>query len=346
MRPTLLPRLAAAVLPWALAAAAPAGDLDPPTRVVIPFDFESRFDDGATGRAIGEMIWAKLRRQGGFILPESMRDVRDWCRRNAMLPGPDTPLERMKAIVRTEQAGDIAIWGKVERVPGAATDAYDLSINVADVSTDPARMIYANTVRTRAVSEIPHAYVQEALDRRAGRAAPAAVPEDPARARRWEKRPNLVTGDFERGTTAPLGWDPLPAYAAWIPEEGQAPPNRIIRFSFPEAVAGSTGVLYYSDDFPVEEGATYRFQCRWRSTGSAAKVFIKGYDAMPSPLRTASGAPVGVQRREVYRSQQNLQGDPGTWNVHTQDFTPRHTQYTPRWARAMLSAYWPAGTVD
>ena len=71
-------------------------------------------------------------------------------------------------------------------------------------------------------------------------------------------------------------------------------------------MAGSTGVLYYSDYFPVEEGATYRFQCRWRTTGSAAKVFIKCYDEMPSQYRSETGTSSCMQRREVYRSQENL----------------------------------------
>ena len=86
-------------------------------RVVIPFDFVSTFDDGEYGRTIGEMIWTKLRRQGGFILPESMQDVRDWCQRTKMIPGPDTPLTRMQEIVSGEQAGDIGIWGKIDAWP-------------------------------------------------------------------------------------------------------------------------------------------------------------------------------------------------------------------------------------
>ena len=66
-----------------------------------------------------------------------MQDVRDWCQRSRMIPGPDTPLEKMKEIVVKEQAGDIGIWGKVERVQGFETDVYDLWINVADFSVDP-----------------------------------------------------------------------------------------------------------------------------------------------------------------------------------------------------------------
>ena len=81
---------------------------------------------------------------------------------------------------------------------------------------------------------------------------------------------------------------------------------------------------------PVEEGATYRFQCRWRTTGSAAKVFIKCYDELPTSFRTREGGDsLKTEKREVYRSQQNLQGSAGAWNVQTEDFTPQHTQFTP-----------------
>ena len=48
----------------------------------------------------------------------------------------------------------------------------------------------------------------------------------------------------------------------------------------------------------------------------------------------------------MYRSQQNLKGDHGEWHVHTEDFTPAHPKFTPRWGRVMLYAYWPAGTVE
>ena len=123
--------------------------------------------------------------------------------------------------------------------------------------------------------------------------------------------------------------------------------NRIIRFTMNEDVAGSTGVLYYSNFFPVEEGATYRFQCRWRTTGLAAKVFIKCSDELPTSFRTREGGDsLKTEKREVYRSQQNLQGSAGAWNVQTEDFTPQHTQFTPRWGQVVLYAYWPAGSVE
>jgi hypothetical protein len=334
----------------AFALAGQAGDA-PPGKVVIPFDFESRFDDGAYGRILGDMLWMKLKRQGGFILPESMQDVRDWCQRARFLPGPDTPLPRMKEAVVTEQAGDIAIWGKVERVAGHDEDVYDFWIVVADFSVDPTRTIHRKEARTRTVSEIPHIHVKEALDRLHGRheTASAAPAPDPAREVRWRNGPNLVRGDFEKGREAPTGWTPLPHDVSWTAEGGKdrAARNHVVRFTMDAEVAGTTGALYYSDFFPVEEGATYRFQCRWKSTGSAAKVFIKCYDELPTRDRgRPGGEPLEIERREVYRSQQNLTGPAGGWNVQTEDFTPTHTQFTPRWGRVMLYAYWPAGTVD
>jgi hypothetical protein len=119
--------------------------------------------------------------------------------------------------------------------------------------------------------------------------------------------------------------------------------------------------MYYSNEFPIEAGAVYRFQCRWRTDGPAVKVFIKCYDEEKTDYRAASpaaargvdagpygslNAPAGRERREVYRSQQNLYGPKNAWNVQTEDFTPKHVKYTPRWGRVMLYAYLGAGTVE
>jgi len=86
-------------------------------------------------------------------------------------------------------------------------------------------------------------------------------------------------------------------------------------------------------------------------------VFIKCYDEMsseytpgsasrPTSGRPGSYVPENAQLRECYRSQQNLYGPKNTWNVQTQDFTPKHTKYTPRWGKVMLYAYLGAGVVE
>jgi hypothetical protein len=316
-------------------------------RVVIPFDFESKFDGGRYGQKIGDLVWSKLEREGTFVIPESMQDVRDWCQRSGMVPNPDTPLNKLAEIVRKEQAGDIAIWGKVERVAGASTDVYDLWIYVADFSAPPGTMLYQKKVRTKSVSEIPHTYIKQALETLHASASPSGPrPTEALIRQRWEKGPNLVEGTFAEGRSSPRGWDPLPRHVTWVGDPGSKARNRIVRFTLPRDVAATTGVLYYSNFFPIEEGATYRFQCRWRTTGSAVKVFIKCYDKLPTGYRPRSGTASNLEEREVYRSQQNLKGPSNTWNTHTEDFTPRHTRYTPQLGRVMLYAYWPAGTVE
>jgi len=331
-----------ATVPKLVFAQSSAGSQAP--KVVIPFDFESEFDHGRYGQMVGDMIWKKLEKRGGFVIPESMLDVREWTETSKVVPNPDTPLTKMKSILHDVFGADIGIWGKIERLPGVDWDQYDLWINVADFSTDPPRMLVKLKARTITVSEIPHVYVKQALDKLYGvDSTMVADATDPDQEKRWRENPNLVRGDFE--TTK--GWDPMPSLVSRRTETGpNGRPNHYLHFTIPKNVAASTGVLYYSAYFPVEEGATYRFQCRWRTSGSAVKVFIKCYDEMESRFSKVGNVSGSVQRREVYRSQQNLKGAKNTWNVQTEDFTPRHTQYVPKWGRVMLYGYWPEGTVD
>lgn len=370
-------------------------------KVVIPFDFESRFDNGRYGQMIGDMIWQKLHREGGFIIPDSMADVRDYCSMNQIVVTSQTPLDKMKNIVREGFDGHIAIWGSVERAPGFSGDVYDLVIKCVDFSQpgEP-KVIYEKTARTNSVSEIPHLYIKEMLDALYEREPTGPPPVNTFAEENWEKNPNLIVGgDFERASAGvPVGWEdragqnrePLGRLVTWAPDP-ENPNNHVIRFTFSQEIGDTTGVMYYSLPFQVQEGATYRFQCRWRSNGPSAKVFIKCYAEQPSEYRLEGSNP-GVesrrtgqartnlppsrssatkpdsgtgntaarssargrsassldwdQMRECYRSQQNLKGPLNTWNVHTQDFTPRHTQYTPTWGRVMLYAYLGAGTVE
>lgn len=361
-------------------------------KVVIPFDFVSQFDNGRYGEMVGDMVWKKLEREGGFLIPDSMADVRDLCATNHIKITPDTPLEKVKEVVRGTFDGDVAIWGSVERAPGADADIYDLVLKCVDFSgsAEP-KVIYEKSARTNTVSEIPHLYVKEMLDKLYQRQEQGPAPPDRLAEENWLKNPNLVKGgDFQQGSNGvPLGWEsrggqqrePLGRLVAWVTETGN-PTNRLIRFTFDQSVGDSTGVMYYSDFFPVTEGAKYRFQCRYRTNGPSPKVFIKCYDVMgseytenPTVRTTASRSPAANdarpkatgrsnaksrdyqprgndyvpeegQRREVYRSQQNLKGPKNTWNVHTEDFTPKHTKYSPKWGRVMLYAYLGGGVVE
>lgn len=363
---------------------APSRDEDPPPDrgtprrpiprsewIVIPFDFVSKFDNGRYGEMVGEMIWKKLQREGGFIIPETMVDVRDTCQSHNIHPAPETTLAQMKKHVEDDFGAHVGIWGSVERVAGHEWDVYDLVFKCVNFSAYPEpQVIYEKTARTNTVSEIPHLYVQQILDALYQPEPDRPPPPDPLAEKNWQEDPNLVVGDFQQGTAGvPHGWEshweagdvnqrePLGRTIRWIPEAGN-PANRVIRFTFDAGVGDSTGVAYYGKLFPIEEGARYRFQCRWRSNGPAAKVFIKCYDQLGTTYRRESqrpgaspGGPGGYvpelnQVREVYRSQQNLKGPKNAWNTQTEDFTPKHTRYTPRWGRVMLYAYLGAGVVE
>ncbi|OHB71923.1 MAG: hypothetical protein A2V70_10465 [Planctomycetes bacterium RBG_13_63_9] len=345
-------------------------------KVVIPFDFVSKFDNGRYGQMVGDMIWKKLEREGGFIIPETMLDVRDTCASNQLHPSPELPLEKMKRIIQQDFGAQIGIWGSVERAPGHDSEVYDLVIQCVDFAAYPKpKVIYECTARTNSVSEIPHLYVKQMLDALYGRKPGGPPPVDQLAEKNWAQNANLVVGDFQQGTGGvPNGWashweagdvnqrEPLGRTIRWTAEAGN-PANRVIRFTFDAAVGDGTGVAYYGNPFPVDEGAKYRFQCRWRSTGPNAKVFIKCYDEVGTTYRRSSERPSErpaahnggpkdqyipeiAQLREVYRSQQNLKGPKNAWNTQTEDFTPKHTRYTPRWGRVMLYAYLGGGSVE
>lgn len=347
---------------WLFLAAAVAADVAADARkAVVPFDFASTFDDGRYGRLVGEMIWKKLSAQGGYVVPETMDDVRDYCAGRHVKPSPETDLDQMRKLVVEGFDAQIGIWGGVERVAGAELDAYDLTIKCVDFSARPTpKAIYQVQARTKSVSEIPHLYVRQMLDALGDRRPAAAAGANPLAEENWRQKPNLVAGDFQRGAAGvPRGWqkvcgqrrEPLGKLVQWTTEEGNAQ-NKVIRFTLDRETAENEGLMYYSEDFPVEEGATYRFQCRWRSHGPAVKVFVKCYDAEASPYDAEDGAAAKTgqsQRREVYRSQQNLSSGPvdtWTWSTQVEDFTPRHVKYSPRWGRVMLYAYAKPGEVE
>ena len=327
--------------------------------VVIPFDFQSKFDDGRYGQMVGDMLWKMLQREKGFVIPESMEEVRSLCRTNQIALGPDTPLDKVEQVVRRDFDANIGIWGSIERVPGTEGDAYDLSIRCVDFRTpsQPKVIFELTGARTKTVSEIPHRYAKQMLDQLCQRTPGAAPGSNPTAEENWRTNPNLVEGgDFEQAEQGvPRGWEdragqqrePLGNLVRWLPESGN-PQNHLIHFSFAKEVGDNEGVMYYSKEFPVEPGATYRFQCRYRTNGPAVKVFIKCYDEKTTPYRP-DGQPSsgrGYERREVYRSQQNLKGPQATWNTQTEDFVPRHSRYQPRWGRVMLYAYLGGGEVD
>lgn len=340
-------------------------------KVVIPFDFVSKWDNGTLGQQVGEMVWAKLNREKGFVVPESMTDVRDFCAGQGLKIGPDSDLAKVKQAVTGDFGAQIGVWGSVERAPGTDRDVYDLVIKCYDFSAEPPRKIYEVTARTNTAHEVPHLYVKNLMDALYERQPSGPAPPNEFAEQNWLNNPNLIVGgDFERGYNGvPYGWEPrggqerepLGRLVQWIDEVGASKPGKVIRLTMDKALGDSIGVMYYSKAFPIDDGATYRLQCRWRSSGPAAKIFVKVYGDMLAPSEyRAEGEPATQpqapsreyeprnmdQAREAYRSQQNLKGPKNTWNAHSEDFTPRHTKYDLRFGRLELYGYLGAGAVE
>ena len=363
-----------------LPAAEPEPATDAAPVVVVPFDLQSRFDDGHYGRKVGRLLLARLEKRGGVVLPEAMLSVRDTCRRIGFEPGPDTPLEKVGSVVREQFGARVAVWGGIERIEGHARDVYDLKLRAADFGElGQPRMLASLDVRTRAVSEIPHRHVPAMLDRLyaselldgATIAAEADGGESGSSRSNQAREPTVevvFASDFERAESSdsnggvarrvPTGWEslggpqnrPLGDEVRWIDEAG-GDGNRVLRLQFDRATGNSTGVMYYNRPFPVEEGATYRVRFRWRTGGPRPIILIKGYATVSGAKQiTQTGTPPPNENRpnlrEVYRSQHRLSGESGTWHQYTAQFSPRHSRYEPFTARVMLYAYQGAGWVE
>jgi hypothetical protein len=342
-------------------------------KVIIPFDFVSKFDKGRYGQMMGEMFWKKIAREKSLLTTESVMDVRDYCANNDVKPTPDTDLATMKKYVREDFGAHIGIWGSIERAPGEEVEIYDLVIKCVDFSGDEPKVLYDVKATTNSAGEIGHVYAKNLLNKLCDRKAAGPAGTNPVAEENWKTKPNLLADGFERGISGvPKSWskvcgqaqDPLGQTVRWTTEEGN-PKNHVIRFNVDRETAETYGLMYYSDYFPVQEGATYRFQCRFRTQGPALKVFIKCYDDEATTYRSESEGkgksstdakklgrdaklPDKMQRREVYRSQEPLCGAGANWKwqTHTEDFTPKHTKFSPKWGRVMLFAYIVPGMVE
>ena len=177
----------------------------------------------------------------------------------------------MKKIVQDDFDAQIGIWGSIERAPGDEGEIYDLAIKCVDFSAQPSPKVH---LRGQGQDQFGRAKSRTSTSSRCSTpstgGSPAEPPAtDPVAEENWKNGPNLVVGgDFEHGSGGvPKGWDkvagqqrePLGGLVRWMAEEGN-PGNKVIRFTLDKDVAENEGVMYYSDYFPVEEGAKYRFQ--------------------------------------------------------------------------------------
>jgi hypothetical protein len=152
--------------------------------------------------------------------------------------------------------------------------------SISSASSEP-KVIY-EIKATKTVSEIPHVYVKQMLDalyqRKPGsrrRCEPPRPKRTGRTIRTWSRaaisraRPAACP---KAGPVAGQQREPLGGLVRWTAETANLK-NHLIRFTFDANVGDNEGVMYYSQPFPVEALAKYRFQCRWRTNGPAVKVF-------------------------------------------------------------------------
>ena len=171
--------------------------------MVIPFDFVSNFDDGRYGAMIADMIVAKIRKQGKFVVPDAI-DIRDVCNQrgredHSRHAASGNPSRAARPVRRPHR--DL---GELRRsLPAGEWDVYDLTVKCADFSEAPQpKMLYEKVnVRTKTVSEIPHFYVAEMLDKLYEREPGGPAPVDQFAEQNWIDNPSLIeNGNFEIGT--------------------------------------------------------------------------------------------------------------------------------------------------
>ena len=337
---------------------------------VVMFDFESLWDadqESRYGQIMGNMFWMKINRENKikqeFVIPDSMISVRNVCATEGIRPNPDTPLDKMKEVVTKTFNSDIGIWGKIERVDRDVLEIYDFWMKVVDFSFDPPKIIYqVDKNRTEAVAEVTGIHVRRSMEKLYDKQA-RTKEENAQIEANWEKNPNLVVGgDFERVQNGvPVGWEthcaqhrePIGRLVKRIVDP-ENPKNHILHTEFDADIGDGFGLMYYSKPFPIEETATYRLQIRFKRMGVRPILFVKCSDTIDTVFRPTSGAlregftdRAGQQTREVYRSQQMLYHYPDNqWITHTEDFTPRHTRFSPKYARIMLYGYLGAGAIQ
>jgi hypothetical protein len=179
--------------------------------------------------------------------------------------------------------------------------------------------------------------------------------------KRWKEGKNLVmNGDFEVGQKVPANWQELKEHMSWV-DDPDGKSHKCVKFDMPEDIAGTYGMLLYSQPFAVEEGATYRIRWRFKTLAPSVKLFVKGYDEFPKEVGFEG------QDREVWRSRKDPQFGPrvpkndytlGEWAEYGHDFVPFVSGKTdpatgrlvrspkqPRCVKLMLYAYWPKGVV-
>ena len=140
----------------------------------------------------------------------------------------------------------------------------------------------------------------------------------------------VVNGNFERTTNLidPEGWEKIGKGGISVVDE-KTTHGKVLLLDVPRKVARSTGLMYYTNYFPIEQDKLYmiRFEMKTASKGIDAKVWVKGY------------AEINGQRREVYKAGHYCRPATNDWAVFGRVLKPQSKKYEIKWAKIMAYAH-------
>lgn len=354
VHPAILSMMLASSLLGTASASSPARPASRPAAgTVMIFPPAAVEGQESFAKAVAYSIYRKIKRAEGWEVVDPMT-VEDAVAASPQPVGPDTPLADLLALCRRFADADFAIVGRVARGDGESRTG---ELRVVDLNAGPPAEVSRHVF---AVAE-PHQLrgeIDKILMNLTG-LSPYHRSLPPSAEARWRSGPNLVPNpDMEAGDKTLARWEgqiadqrfnPPRLDATEAPIQGEyrrmiwwaAAPDggRCVHFAMDSNVAATYGLACYSDWIPIQEGATYRFSCRYRSTGPTIKVFVKAYAAFDAKDGT------GTQRREIYRRQIHPKGPLNEWNTTVADLVPRHDKARLQWIRVDLYAYWPEGRV-
>ena len=299
-------------------------------------------DEEGLGRQIELMLRSKARRLGVVVydpssVAEALRSLGQGGPGRA--PTVDTPPAELRRLAREAFQADAAVVG---RARGVGRD-YQVRLVAVYASGPHAGRAFDKTYSCGYHQIIPLEMAKAVREVLLLPPLAEGQAEDPQAERRWREAPNLVrNGHFEAPNAAgdgPAHWQPVEREMAWVAcPDG---PGKALRFRMSASTAATYGLDFYSDPFPIEPGATYRFSVRVKSLGPTTKVFLKGYHEFP-PME---GYP--AERRETYRRQVHPKGEKGRWETVVAEFVPGATrpEHRPTFLKVDLYAYHPAGEV-
>jgi len=313
--------------------------------VAVAFDFESPFDPtGKWGRFVGNNFRQKLFRRGIYTTLDDV-SFGEAVEAAGFKATWDTPPEKVARVLVEALQADLGIWGKITR---PQKETYVLHVRAVRLVEGKPKVVLDAKFTCRGRHDIPPK-INAALDKIEGVDRPPEV--DLMATDAWKKRPNLVkNGGFEEGKGTPDFWEPMDGLSTfWV--EGASPTGKCVMFdtdvdwdqyeawhkvfqagkgrpaseapkpkrgSHYGSIGGTVGAHIYSDWIPIEQGATYRFDCDFKGPKTNSKVFIKGYAEFKGEFGFAP------QRREVYRAPvwMHNEDSPDRWKHFARLFHP------------------------